>query len=598
MSPSSVITKLVIFGAGVAVGWFIAQNVRDSDRTPPSYAPALVTDAPAETSARQTSRSVWLTVEFDGGSALVPAARIGSSGLLLASLYGVYPANSVYYTNARGEQVFPGVVASDPIANLIAFKDEPGDGYRVSDEDGSLFVGKRVVLTLAENTLEGQIESPLQTAPNGRYYFDVAFSQSGSQRGGPLLDAESEELIGFVTTVRGTPPAWMQLSGRSYGAIDATSIRTFLRSAPHAPQSVRDFSASFALTPGGLRYSISRLADREQWGTVFSALERLLTIDNDNSDVTQQALTLAAYYHGHQLLDDGEARKALGLVSDMRQRFPQEQPWCLVAGRAHTALLQWKRAFEESRLCLQTPFGTSPRDSELLVSPARNALIRIGRTDALVSDAHEAAIRYADTQASRADRMNVLLDALSLGEHAQVYRLLGDFEYEAQNYAVAQDYYRSALRLDPSISASLGNRLRNSTQRAGSAPAAEIEFENFGGGIVVNATLNDSPQSFRLLVDTGATYSALSGGTLLRLGLGNVLSGVSEVVELEAAGGRLYAQRFTLDSMQIGSARVTQVPVVILENMEGFDGLVGLSFLRHFDVSLDQEGGKLILMRR
>ncbi len=604
MRATSFFAGVALFVAGMASGWLLA-HWPQNDRLPTAAAESTPGPAtPVIEETRDHASSVWLTVEFDGGSTLVPAARISGSGLLLASLYSVYPANSVHYLNADGEQVFPKIVSYDHVHNLIALEDKHSSGFAVSGEDGSLYVGKRVALalpdhSLPDNTLDGQIESALQTAPNGRNYFNVAFAGTGGQRGGPLVGAESGELIGFVTNARGQQPQWMYLAGDRYSAIDASSIRTFLRTALDTPQSARDFTVRFARSAGGLRYSISRFAQREEWGAALRALEQLATLDGNNSDITQQALTLAAYYHGHQLVDGDNPSLAISLAADMRQRFPQQQPWCLVEARAYASQQRWNTSFYRVRSCLQDPYGMKPRDSELLASPTRTTLSRIDSDQAVLAQAHDAAIRFAsDTNQPRSDRMNLLLGALELGEHPQIYRLLGDFEYEAQNYTVAQNYYREAIRLDPSISASLGNRLRNSAQRANSAPATEIEFEKRRGGIVVSGRLNDSSQSFRLLVDTGATYSALSRGTLLRLGLGNVLNGVSQVVELEAAGGTIYAQRFVLDSMQIGNARVTQVPVVILENLEGFDGLVGLSFLQHFDVSLDQDAGKLILNQR
>ncbi len=600
MRVTSILAGLVLFGAGVACGWILAnwspQNQTTELNTQVTSAFEPVTSVPE---AAESADTVWLTVEFDGGSALVPAARLRNTDLMLASLYSIYPANSVHYLNSDGEQVFPRVVGADHSTNLIAFKDNHDSGYRVSAEDGSLFVGKAVTLEHPDTTLQGQVATSLQTAADGRHYFNVDFSQSESQRGGALTMQGVDELIGFVTTSRQVNPGWMHLSGDVYSAIDATSVRTFLRSDHFFnPRSVRNFTALFSKTAGGLRYAVSQFAQRQQWEPAYRALETLIAIDGNNTDMTQRALTLAAYYYGHQLVERGNANEALSLTTDMRTLYPLQQPWCLVESRAFGLLNKWDDAFARAEKCLQDPYGTAPRDNEL-DSPCRASLSRIDSRSAVLDLAQVAAIRFAeDDNASRQLRMNVLLAANNLAEHPHVYRLLGDLEYEAKNYTAAQRYYQSAIRLDPSIAASLGNRLRNSSQRANSAPASEVPFEKRSGGLVVTARINDSPQTFRMLVDTGATYSALSGGTLLRLGLGNVFNHSADVIELEAAGGTLFARRFTLDSMQIGNARVTQMPVVILENLEGFDGLVGLSFLRHFDVNIDQESGKLILVQQ
>ncbi|MFK8032225.1 MAG: aspartyl protease family protein [Gammaproteobacteria bacterium] len=600
MRSTSIFTAIVLFAAGCATGWWAANWSKPESApaaTTTQIEPDFVVSAPE---ADKRANTVWLTVEFEGGSSLVPAVRLRDTGLLLASLYNVYPANSAHYQNADGEKVFVSVVAADHAHNLIAFVDNYDSGFDISTEDGSLFIGKDVELDLPGLALPGQIESALQTAPGGQEYFRINFGRSESQKGGPLLAPRSQRLIGFVTTSRIKTPGWMHLSGSTYSAIDATTIRAFLASDLFdSPQSVRDFTARYASSAGGLRYSISRFAERYQWDAAYKALETLTTLDSDNSDITQQALTLAAYYYGHQLVTSNSSTMAISTMSDMRQRFPQQQPWCLVESRAYAQLAQWDKAFERAHECALDPYGAKPRDSELLASAFRDTLSQVDTEEGLRIQAHSAAIEFAaDANASRQRRMQVLLDALELGEHPRLYRLLGDFEYGAKNYVAAQNYYRAAIRLDPSMSAQLGNRLRNSSQRANSAPASEVQFEQRGGGMVVSATLNNSAQSFRFLVDTGATYSALSGGTLIRLGLGNIFNNATDLIELEAAGGTIYARRFTLDSMQIGNARVTQVPVVILENLEGFDGLVGLSFLRHFDVSIDQDANKLILVQQ
>ena len=125
-----------------------------------------------------------------------------------------------------------------------------------------------------------------------------------------------------------------------------------------------------------------------------------------------------------------------------------------------------------------------------------------------------------------------------------------------------------------------------------------MQFEDRRGALVVTTYLNNNSTPFRFLLDTGATYSAISTATILRLGLSDIFAYGAPLLELETANGPIFVQHFTLDAMRIGSAKVEQVPVVVLEELDGFDGLVGLSFLQHFDVSLDQQAGKLILTRR
>ncbi|MEM7082391.1 MAG: TIGR02281 family clan AA aspartic protease [Pseudomonadota bacterium] len=592
----NVLVAALLFGAGVATGWWAASQPASPEATPAPVAAAPVLAQPTTPEAN----TLWLTVEFDGGSSLVPAARV--EGLLLASLMSVYPTNAVYFVDNNGERQFPKVVAFDAQSQLVALSDprlaagnEP-TGFRLSADTGSLYIGRDVTLELPDRQLPGQIESALQIAENGREYYQVTFDSSVSRRGGAL--AQGDELIGFVVTSRHATLPWMHVSGDLYSAIDAASLRAFLQNDRQAPQSPRDFTSRFAQSPGGLRHEIGLLATRQQWGEVYARLQRLSSGGNLTA-TERQALTLSAYYYGHQLAAAGEGSAALTLVQSMQNQYPDAQPWCVLRLQAHVVEQDWPSVVEQATACLNRPTGTRPHDTPRLATSMRDTLRSLDSREAIIRAAHQAAMTFAsDTRMSPAAQSDVLLAALDLAEQASLYRRLGDIEYESGRYAAAQSYYNAAIRLDPSIAATLGNRLRNSTQRADSAPASEVPFVPSGGGIVVTAQLNNSPQSFRFLVDTGATYTALSRGTLLRLGLGHRLNDASDIVQLESANGTLYAQRMHLNSIQLGSASVSDVPVVILENFEGFDGLLGLSFLRHFDVSIDQDSNRLILVQR
>ena len=138
-------------------------------------------------------------------------------------------------------------------------------------------------------------------------------------------------------------------------------------------------------------------------------------------------------------------------------------------------------------------------------------------------------------------------------------------------------------------------RLATSRQRRQASNLIEAPLETAGSALYVNVQLNGNPQTFRFLIDTGATLTAINTSTLLRLGLNDIFSRGAPPIELETANGRVFAQSFTLDSVNVSGAVVEQVPVVILEDMGPLDGLLGLSFLQHFDVQINQRENKLLL---
>lgn len=113
----------------------------------------------------------------------------------------------------------------------------------------------------------------------------------------------------------------------------------------------------------------------------------------------------------------------------------------------------------------------------------------------------------------------------------------------------------------------------------------------------VDARINGSAETFRFLFDTGASYTAITSETALRLGINNIFFG-APVVELQTANGNVFTTTATLQSIDVAGARVDNVEAVILESMNGVDGLLGQSFLRHFDVNIDQTRGVIAFNRR
>jgi len=122
----------------------------------------------------------------------------------------------------------------------------------------------------------------------------------------------------------------------------------------------------------------------------------------------------------------------------------------------------------------------------------------------------------------------------------------------------------------------------------------EIPAEKAHGGVFVRVRLNGKVDA-RLLVDTGASISLLYQETVAKLGLppearvGTAHVKVADGREVEAAVLRL-------DSMSVGKSEVKNVFVAGSPASEqGFDGLLGMTFLGQFIVRVDAAHGRLIL---
>ena len=133
------------------------------------------------------------------------------------------------------------------------------------------------------------------------------------------------------------------------------------------------------------------------------------------------------------------------------------------------------------------------------------------------------------------------------------------------------------------------------------APDSPIEpitvpVTKIGGSLVVQVLLNGSVDA-HLIVDTGATMTVLSYDLGIELGL---LSGSDVSLNtVNTAGGSVQVSMTHVETMQVGSAKASHVAVAIHDlpdGISGVSGLLGMSFLRHFEITLDADRGLLRLL--
>ena len=117
-----------------------------------------------------------------------------------------------------------------------------------------------------------------------------------------------------------------------------------------------------------------------------------------------------------------------------------------------------------------------------------------------------------------------------------------------------------------------------------------------GHGSVATVTVNGR-KSGRFLVDTGAEMVALGRAFAAELGLEQ--AHMPDVRIRVADGTETLAKGTSLQSVRAGDAVAENVQAVIMngEVGPGVDGLLGMSFLKHFLVRMDGATGKLELLR-
>lgn len=126
----------------------------------------------------------------------------------------------------------------------------------------------------------------------------------------------------------------------------------------------------------------------------------------------------------------------------------------------------------------------------------------------------------------------------------------------------------------------------------------EIEVGRQGNHLYVNALLNGNVNA-KLLIDTGASFVVLSSDVAKRLDMG--IEGSNPDVKMTLADGReVPAKLFKLDTISIGQVKASTVEAAVIyqENtFQGFDGLLGMSFLKLFKFEINLEKSKLILQK-
>lgn len=122
-----------------------------------------------------------------------------------------------------------------------------------------------------------------------------------------------------------------------------------------------------------------------------------------------------------------------------------------------------------------------------------------------------------------------------------------------------------------------------------------VPLQQVGQLFVVTVQLNGERDA-QLIVDTGASHSIVSHRLALELGLYS--DSTMGTVTMNTVGGSVQAPLARMKSIRLAEAEVKDSVVVVHdlpESPEGVEGLLGLSALRQFQVTLDPTKKRLSL---
>lgn len=137
--------------------------------------------------------------------------------------------------------------------------------------------------------------------------------------------------------------------------------------------------------------------------------------------------------------------------------------------------------------------------------------------------------------------------------------------------------------------------IKDDSQRA----EISIPFERTPSGlIVVSVVLNDHIGT-KLILDTGADTVVLT--PVLAARLDQDTAGTGEEITLHTNCGPVSGHVFRIKKIDLGSVSKREVRSIIApiaaSTLGGYDGLLGLSFLGDFKITVDYKKGRIIIGR-
>jgi clan AA aspartic protease (TIGR02281 family) len=117
---------------------------------------------------------------------------------------------------------------------------------------------------------------------------------------------------------------------------------------------------------------------------------------------------------------------------------------------------------------------------------------------------------------------------------------------------------------------------------------------NPGGTVVIDAMLNRR-LTVPMLLDTGADFTVLTKQVARDLRLSSLDHLPTQ--EFKTAGGSVRFPIATLQSLRVGTAEARDVEVAIDIDGHMSMGLLGMTFLRHFKVTVDHQRGQVTFER-
>jgi clan AA aspartic protease (TIGR02281 family) len=118
-----------------------------------------------------------------------------------------------------------------------------------------------------------------------------------------------------------------------------------------------------------------------------------------------------------------------------------------------------------------------------------------------------------------------------------------------------------------------------------------VPLRRSGNAMFVDAVVNGAVAT-RFMVDTGASFTVISTAAARRLALN---LDTAAVLPMQSASGVFLAPLTKVKSITVGNATVHDVEVIVHDAMPGLGGLLGMSFLDNFSVTISARDESMTL---
>ncbi len=188
---------------------------------------------------------------------------------------------------------------------------------------------------------------------------------------------------------------------------------------------------------------------------------------------------------------------------------------------------------------------------------------------------------------------------------------LGQAAARSERYKEAADAYERFLMIAPKTDVDRRARIlglidflrylgrQGSLYMASGEYRTSVPFEATDNRPVLPVRVNGQKQAMRFVLDTGSGMSVISEETAKKLGIKAVARG--GLARAVGGGGKFEIVYGYIESMEIGGARIENVPVYIrkfFDNNVPVDGYLGLSVVAKFLTSIDYGTRRMSLVRQ